>query len=280
MLPEDALGDPLNALVSLDDAHLVDAAAFTYGDRFRDRFPARYDGAVIPLFERMTFLRSVPLFGELSGEDLRLVAEMVEEVAVEADHPLFAKGDPGEDLYFVVRGRVAVRDGDVEIATFGEREFFGELAVLDREPRSADAVTTEPSTLLRLRSADLAELMARRPQIQEEILMVLVRRLRSATEGLTSRRSPNSQRALRASFLASRGLAGVARRLQHRGAPGRVGARTGREHLTRAQARAADAAVTAALPERQRALLVAALCHLHAQLVAGARVALFVAASP
>ena len=186
---EDALVDPLAAIVALADPHLLGAAAVTYGARFAERYPALYDAVVIPLFERMTFLRSVPLFGELSGEDLRLVAEMVEEVALEPGDGLFQKGDAGDDLFLVVRGKIDVRDGAVQIAAFGEREFFGELAVLDREPRSADAVAHSKSTLLRLRSADLAELMARRPQIQEEILMVLVRRLRAATEGLaTSKR--------------------------------------------------------------------------------------------
>jgi hypothetical protein len=187
MLSEAALGDPLAEIVAENDAHLTGAAAFTYGPRFAERFPALYDAGVVPLFERMSFLRSVPLFNELSGEDLRLVAERMDELELEADDTVFEKGDAGDELFVVLRGRVDVKDGGVKIASVGEREFFGELAVLDREPRSADAVATETTKLLRLRGADLAELMSRRPQIQEEILMVLVRRLRAATEGLVRR---------------------------------------------------------------------------------------------
>ena len=56
-----------------------------------------------------------------------------------------------------------------------------ELALLDNEPRMASAVAVEPSWLLRLRGADFRELMARRPQIQERVLQVVVRRLRAAT---------------------------------------------------------------------------------------------------
>ena len=140
---------------------------------------------VLPLFERMTFLRSVPLFGELSGEDLRSVAEIVEVVERPAGTVIFRKGDPGEDLYLIARGQVAVRDGKIELNTLGEREFFGELAVLDREPRSADIVCLVDTRLLRLRSADLGELMARRPQICEPIMLVLVRRLRAITQRVT-----------------------------------------------------------------------------------------------
>jgi hypothetical protein len=187
VLAEDALKDPLTAILTLGDAHVRGAALYTYGERFKERFPALYDAeaALLPLFERMTFLRSVPLFGELSGEDLRSVAEMVEELELDAGHVIFRKGDPGDDFFLVVRGKVKVKDGNKELATLGEREFFGELAVLDRKPRSADTITSEPTELLRLRAADLAELMARRPQILEEILLVVVRRLRALTEHLS-----------------------------------------------------------------------------------------------
>jgi HEAT repeat protein len=181
---ESAARDPLGAIVELKDDHVRGCAILTYGPRFAERFPTVYEAeaALIPLFERMTFLRSVPLFGELSGEDLRSVAEIVELVELPAGDVIFRKGDPGEDLFLILRGRVSVRDGKIEVATLGEREFFGELAVLDREPRSADIVCLEDAKLLRLRSADLGELMARRPQIYEQILLVLVRRLRGTTQ--------------------------------------------------------------------------------------------------
>ncbi len=178
------VGDPLHALVELDDPHLLGAAAVTYRERFRSRFPSVYDALspVIPLFERMTFLRTVPLFSGLSGDDLRLIAERVAALEVHDGDLVFKKGDPGDDLYLVLRGELVVRDGNTEIARVGEREFFGELSVLDHEPRSADVVAERDATLLRLRRADLAELMQRRPRIQEAILLVLVRRLRAVNQ--------------------------------------------------------------------------------------------------
>jgi hypothetical protein len=184
VLDEGALQDPMQTLVALEDAHLLGCAALTYGNRFAERFPRVYEGltSVLPLFERMAFLRSVPLFSELSGEDLRSVAEIVEYVDYPTDATIFRKGDPGEDLFLIVEGKVAVRDGKIELNRLGEREFFGELAVLDREPRSADVVCVSDARLLRLRGADLGELMARRPQICEQIMLVLVRRLRSLTQ--------------------------------------------------------------------------------------------------
>lgn len=178
------LDDPLGALVALDDAHLRGSALALEGDRMRSRFPQLFDAesGLIPVYQRMRFLRSVPLFGDLPGEDLRTIAEIVETVEHRAGDVVFEKGDPGDDLYVIVSGRVKIRDGRLEIAELGPREFFGELAVIDREPRLADAVVAEDAQLLRLGSADLGELMARRPQIQEQFLVVLARRLRAVTQ--------------------------------------------------------------------------------------------------
>jgi len=176
-----ALRDPLEIMVGMGDAHLRVSAMISYGARAEARYPEGYeeDAALIPVFERMRFLRSVPLFAEIPGEDLRMVAEILDTVKHEEGAVMFRKGEPGEDMYIIVQGEVAIRDGEAEIATLGEREFFGELSVIDRESRSADAVAKEAVELLRLRATDLGELMARRPQIREQIMLVLVRRLRA-----------------------------------------------------------------------------------------------------
>ncbi len=176
-----AMDDPLGWIVAQGDQTLRVCAMLTYGDRAREQHPDIHaeDGPLIPLFERMRFLRSVPLFDELLGDDLRSVAEIVEMVEPPAGTTVFSKGDPGEDMYVIVSGKIAIKDGAAEIASLGPREFFGELSVIDREARSASAIAVEPTQLLRLRAADLGELMARRPHIQEEILLVVVRRLRA-----------------------------------------------------------------------------------------------------
>jgi HEAT repeat protein len=176
-----AMDDPLGWIVAQGDRTLRVCAMLTYGDRAREQHPDIHaeDRPLIPLFERMRFLRSVPLFDALLGDDLRSVAEIVESVDLVAGATVFAKGEPGEDMYVIVSGRIAIQDGAREIASLGSREFFGELSVIDREARSASAVAVEATQLLRLRAADLGELMARRPRIQEEILLVVVRRLRA-----------------------------------------------------------------------------------------------------
>ncbi len=179
--------DPLGAILELGDQALLGHAMLVYGDRFRERFPRAYEehARLIPLFERMAFLRTVPLFEEMPGPELRRVAEMLSGVEVLSGDVVFHKGDPGADLYIVRRGVVSIRDGAVEVSAADAGDFFGELALLDDEPRSADAVAAEDCSLLRLHGADFRELMARRPQIQERVLRVLVRRLREATGRIT-----------------------------------------------------------------------------------------------
>jgi len=178
------IDDPLAGLMSLPDQHLKCCAVLVYRDRIAAEYPEVLAEVepMLPLMQRVQFLRRVPLFSELSGEDLMQVAQIAEQTEFPADHVIFHKDDPGDVLYLIMRGRVSVRDGDREIVALGSKEFFGELAVLDDEPRSAGAVCVEDTALLSIAEADLEELMERRPAIAREIIRVLTRRLRTSTK--------------------------------------------------------------------------------------------------
>jgi CRP-like cAMP-binding protein len=141
---------------------------------------------MIPRFERIRFLRRVPLFQSLPGEDLVSVASVLEELELEDGEVVFRRGDRGEDLFVVVLGTVEIGDAEHVLARLGETEFFGDLAVLDHEGRSADATARGATKLLRLRGADLRELMATRPEITQGVVRVLVARLRDASGKLSS----------------------------------------------------------------------------------------------
>ena len=184
--------DTLAALFELGDEHLRLCALLAFKEAALQRFPELKDKEepLLHLVEKLRFLRSVPVFKNLSPEDLMKLAEIASPAEHAAQKIIFKKGDPGDVLCVVVKGRVEIRDRGQVIATQGPNDFFGELALFDQEPRSADAVCVEDTEVLEIGGADLDSLMERRPEIAREIIRVLAKRLRKTTQELVGRSQP------------------------------------------------------------------------------------------
>jgi hypothetical protein len=131
--------------------------------------------------EKVILLKGVPMFSATSEEILADVATRLEEVVLEPGALVFSKGDPGDSMYIVASGKVRVFDGDKTINFIGEREIFGELALLDPEPRSASVEAGEESRLFRLDRDTLFDLMTDNVGVVSGIMQVLCRRLRRMT---------------------------------------------------------------------------------------------------
>ena len=132
-------------------------------------------------------LSNVPLFEGLSDADLNIVAQRVRQRRYKEGDTIFHRNDPGVALYVIVSGKVKIHnenpDGaDVIICLMNEGDFFGELAVIDGEERSADATTLEPTELLMLTKDDLHDIIQRYPRISLHLLASLAGRLRRTTE--------------------------------------------------------------------------------------------------
>ncbi len=182
-VPEAYASDPLLALVESGDDHLRRVARLAFKARIAERFPelANEEDPLLQMVERLRFLRSVPVFKDLNPEDLMKLAEIASPVEYPAGTVIFKKGDPGDVMCVVVRGKVENRDRGQVVATQKANDFFGELALFDQEPRSADAVCVEDTEVLEIGGADLESLMERRPEIAREIIRVLAKRLRATT---------------------------------------------------------------------------------------------------
>ncbi len=135
---------------------------------------------MIPTLERVLFLKSVNLFSGLSGEELAPVAAIAVEEPREAGEDILREGELGDTLYLIVEGRVRIHRGGQTLAVLGERESFGEMAILDPAPRSATATAETDVTLLALTEADFRELLEEKHAIALGIIQVLTRRLREA----------------------------------------------------------------------------------------------------
>jgi hypothetical protein len=131
--------------------------------------------------EKIIHLKAVQMFSRASEEILADIAAVLEEVEVGPGDVVFRKGDVGDSLYIVVEGRVRVFDADRTITHLGELEIFGELALLDPEPRFASVEAVKPTRLLRLDREAFTELMEDNIEIVRGVLSVLCDRLRHTT---------------------------------------------------------------------------------------------------
>jgi len=135
---------------------------------------------MITTVEKVLFLKSIDLFRGLPGEELATIAEIAEEEPFAAGDPVFAEGEPGDALYLLVEGAVKVHRGGEQLAQLGARDVFGEMAVLDSQPRSASVTVLKDAVLLKIGRDDFRDILQERPEIGMGIIQVLSRRLRPA----------------------------------------------------------------------------------------------------
>ena len=131
--------------------------------------------------EKVIILKTVRIFTETPDAILAEVASILDEIEVNAGDTIFEKGDVGRCMYIIVDGTVRVHDGERTICHLGERDIFGELAVLDPEPRSASVTAIDDTRLFQLEQDAFYELMADRIEVARGIIRVLSRQLRAQT---------------------------------------------------------------------------------------------------
>src|ERR1051325_105665 len=137
-------------------------------------------------------LRSAPLFGQVPEADLRALAQLVRERTHPRGSLILTQGDPGEALFLIRSGQVKVsvvaEDGrEVILSVLGPGSFFGEMARVDDEPRSAHVIAMEDTSLLQLRREDFRTRLRSSPELSIALLRELSRRLRRADDTVTRR---------------------------------------------------------------------------------------------
>jgi CRP/FNR family cyclic AMP-dependent transcriptional regulator len=131
---------------------------------------------------RTELIAGCPLFTGLAPDQIETIADQAEEVDFPEARVIARQGEVGTGFFIVAHGRVrVVRDGQT-IATLGPGEFFGELSVLDGQPRVAQVVTEAPTRCLALASWDFERVLLEHPALMLGILRGIAGRLRSVTE--------------------------------------------------------------------------------------------------
>ncbi len=148
---------------------------------------------MLTTIEKVIALKKVGIFTATPDETLVDVAALLEEVDVDAGETIIEKGDLGDCMYIIVDGEVKVHDGRSTLNHLAAGDVFGEMAVLDSEPRVASVTAVVNTSLLRLAQEPLYALTDEQPEVARRIIRVLSRHLRARIRDMNELRKQLEQ---------------------------------------------------------------------------------------
>ncbi len=133
------------------------------------------------------YLKQVTIFSSLNDDEICDLTTVAKTRKFRAGEVIFHRDDPGQVLYIIKEGKVKIclisTDGqELSLVVFGKGEYFGEFALLDGLPRSADAVALENVVCYTVQRSDFHNAIMKNPRIAIEVMEVLVKRLRSTDQ--------------------------------------------------------------------------------------------------
>lgn len=173
----------VRAALSEDDALIRETAIWALARL--ERAASGGDLRMLSTIEKVLILKQVDVFQQTPDDVLTDVAALLEEIDVAAGETIFRKGDLGDSLYIVITGKLRVDDGDHLLNYLDKSDVFGEMALLDTEPRLASVTAVEPTHLLRLDQVPFYELIIDRPEVAIGLIRVLTGHLRARVRDLT-----------------------------------------------------------------------------------------------
>jgi CRP/FNR family transcriptional regulator, cyclic AMP receptor protein len=130
------------------------------------------------IIEKILLLKNSDIFKACKEVDLIDIASICTEQQFNKGVTIFKKDDAGNCMYFIHSGKVSIHDDEHELAVLSENEIFGELSLLDSEPRSASATTLTDCILLKIEQELFYDVIATNSDILKGIMRTLCRRLR------------------------------------------------------------------------------------------------------
>ena len=138
-----------------------------------------------------TTLKKVPIFSDLTPKELTEVEKIVHQRRYKKNETIIHAGDPGLGMYIIVNGSVEIVEEDEKagkrtLAKLSDGSFFGDMALLDEDPRSASAIALVDSDIMGFFRPDFLDLIYRKPKLGIKVLLALARvigeRLRHTNE--------------------------------------------------------------------------------------------------
>ncbi len=130
-------------------------------------------------------LEKSPLWSGIGKQDFKEIVKLAKQSKFASGDFIVRKGEEGAGFYLVLDGAVEIRSDGNTLSRLGPGQFFGEMSVVDAQPRSADVVAVEPSRVLVLSAWSFKSLVSERPRIAVKMLQEFVRRLRNTDRALS-----------------------------------------------------------------------------------------------
>ena len=139
----------------------------------------------VSILERILLLREIPIFVDLSPEDLELIANIAREEWYPPNTTIFQQGEEGNGMFVIVKGNVyvlrTVNGAEQVLAQRGPGDFVGEMAVIESAPRSATLRTQSEVRVLAIDGETFKGILRERPDVSFAVLRNVSRKLREVT---------------------------------------------------------------------------------------------------
>ena len=140
---------------------------------------ASENNAVVGMLEKSQ------LWSGLDRQDFKAIVKISKQQKFDGGETIVRKGEEGAGFYLILDGAVEIRSDGNTLSKLGPGQFFGEMSVVDTQPRSADVVAIEPARVLFLSAWSFKSLISERPRIAVKMLQEFVRRLRNTDRALS-----------------------------------------------------------------------------------------------
>jgi CRP-like cAMP-binding protein len=131
--------------------------------------------------QKTDLIRKVPLFARCSRAELKEIATLADEIDLREGKEMTREGAPGREFFVLLEGTADVKKNSRKVNTLGPGDFFGEIALVSREPRTATVIATSPVRALVITDRSFRRLLDDAPQVQTKVMEAMAERLAPET---------------------------------------------------------------------------------------------------
>jgi CRP-like cAMP-binding protein len=131
--------------------------------------------------QKIDLIRKVPLFARCSRAELKEIALLADEIDLHEGTEMTRQGAPGREFFVLLDGTADVKKNRRRVNTLGPGDFFGEIALVSREPRTATVIATSPVRALVITDRSFRRLLDDAPRVQTKVMEAMAERLAPET---------------------------------------------------------------------------------------------------